>query len=260
MKTCSKCKTEKSIDKFYKNVCQKDGYDNWCKECKNILNKKYFSKNKQQQKTYAQRWRIRNRIKYNNAIRRYRKNNLPRIKIIAKRSYDKNGKQYYIKNQERLRKYHKAWNDKNRCSRLETHKKYYKKNRLKRISDQINRARIKYNNDPLFKIKIRVSSSIRDAVRRNRGFKKSSTWDKLPYTPQQLKEHLEKLWQPWMDWANYGQASLEKRTWQIDHIIPQSELPFDSLDHPNFLKCWSLDNLRPLESIANIMKGNRCEK
>jgi len=79
----------------------------------------------------------------------------------------------------------------------------------------------------------------------------------LPYTLEQLKLHLEELFEPWMTWDNHGPASLTKRTWQIDHIIPQSLLPFDSFTHPNFLKCWSLENLRPLEARENLRKGNK---
>jgi hypothetical protein len=36
--------------------------------------------------------------------------------------------------------------------------------------------------------------------------------------------------------------------WQLDHIIPQSDLPYTSMDDENFKKCWSLDNLRALSS------------
>jgi len=43
----------------------------------------------------------------------------------------------------------------------------------------------------------------------------------------------------------------------IDHIIPQSKLRYDSLDHPNFQKCWALENLRPICSIENIRKSNK---
>ena len=40
-------------------------------------------------------------------------------------------------------------------------------------------------------------------------------------------------------------------------IYPQSKLPYDSMTHPNFLKCWALENLQPLEAKENISKGNR---
>ena len=35
-------------------------------------------------------------------------------------------------------------------------------------------------------------------------------------------------------------------TWNIDHIIPQSTLPYTSMDDEIFKKCWALENLRPL--------------
>jgi hypothetical protein len=80
---------------------------------------------------------------------------------------------------------------------------------------------------------------------------------RLPYTADELRLHIESLWEPWMNWDNYGKFDKNKKTWQIDHIIPQSKLPFDFLDHKNFLKLWALENLQPLETIANIKKGNK---
>ena len=41
-----------------------------------------------------------------------------------------------------------------------------------------------------------------------------------------------------------------------DHVYPQSKLPFDSLEHLNFQKCWALENLRPLSAAENFKKGN----
>ncbi len=49
-------------------------------------------------------------------------------------------------------------------------------------------------------------------------------------------------------------------TWQIDHIVPQSRLPYDSMDHPNFKKSWTLGNLRPLSSKDNLFKSNKLIK
>jgi 5-methylcytosine-specific restriction endonuclease McrA len=72
----------------------------------------------------------------------------------------------------------------------------------------------------------------------------------MPYTPEQLKEHLESQFEDWMTWDNYGE-------WHVDHIHPQSLLPYDSMDHPNFQKCWALENLQPLEARENIIKSNK---
>ena len=80
----------------------------------------------------------------------------------------------------------------------------------------------------------------------------------LPYTITELKEHLEKQWESWMDWDNYGgKNSNPEKTWQIDHIKPQSSFLYKSMEDPLFLECWRLDNLQPMEKIANIKKGNR---
>ena len=90
----------------------------------------------------------------------------------------------------------------------------------------------------------------------DKGYKKTKkTWNIIKYTPQQLKEHLENQWEPWMSWHNYGPASSKNKTWQIDHIIPRSN--FNFIDEKQIIKCWSLENLQPLESIKNIKKGNK---
>ena len=71
----------------------------------------------------------------------------------------------------------------------------------------------------------------------------------LPYTPQELREHLETQFDDKMSWDNYGTY------WHVDHIFPQSKMPYDSFEHPNFQKAWALSNLQPLEAIENIKKG-----
>lgn len=57
-----------------------------------------------------------------------------------------------------------------------------------------------------------------------------------------------------MSWDNYG---AKPGCWTIDHIVPQSHFCYTSLKDPQFQKCWALSNLRPLEYIANIRKGDR---
>lgn len=79
----------------------------------------------------------------------------------------------------------------------------------------------------------------------------------LPYSMMDLKLHLESLWEPWMDWSNWGGYDPNVRTWQIDHIVPQSKLPYSDFNEVNFFKCWALTNLRPLESKLNLEKGCR---
>lgn len=110
---------------------------------------------------------------------------------------------------------------------------------------------------PTEKMKHSVGVAVRSAIQRQDGFKNSSIWKVLPYNADDLKQHLESLWEPWMSWDNYGGTSNDiRKTWWVDHIVPQSALLFNSLDHPNFLECWSLKNLRPLEKKANMSKGS----
>ena len=65
----------------------------------------------------------------------------------------------------------------------------------------------------------------------------------------ELKIHLEKQFDSHMNWGNHGIY------WHIDHIIPQSVLPYISMDDENFKICWALDNLRPLEAKQNMSDG-----
>lgn len=111
--------------------------------------------------------------------------------------------------------------------------------------------------DPERRLKHRTSSSIRKAIKDNGGIKNGSIWKFLPYTSVQLKEHLESLWEPWMNWDNYGgNLNDPRKTWHIDHITPQCKFSFTSMDDEEFIECWRLNNLRPLEKIENNIK--RC--
>lgn len=39
--------------------------------------------------------------------------------------------------------------------------------------------------------------------------------------------------------------------WHIDHIIPQFNLLYTSMEDNNFKTCWALNNLRALETTQN---------
>jgi hypothetical protein len=101
-----------------------------------------------------------------------------------------------------------------------------------------------------------ISNHIRRGLKKM-GFtkKRNSKYAFLSYSKLELINHLEAQWEPWMSWDNYGPYRKDRRTWQIDHIIPQSKLKYSSMEDEEFKKCWSLDNLRPLEAMKNIKKG-----
>jgi len=85
----------------------------------------------------------------------------------------------------------------------------------------------------------------------------------LPYTIEDLKIHLELLFEPWMTWGNWGIYSAQSWknddqstwTWQIDHIMPHSIFKYLSITDKSFQRCWALENLRPLSAKQNWIDG-----
>jgi hypothetical protein len=177
---------------------------------------------------------------------------------------------------------YKEWRSKNRNKILAYKNKYYEKNHgdilarerqryilnkekeasrkreynaRQEVKDRRNEKRKKLlKTDPKYKLELNISSAIRDDLK-NRGSSKSfKKWeDCLAYNIDQLKEHLEKQFNSSMNWSNHGVY------WHIDHIRPKSWFKYESTDDEAFIKCWSLDNLQPLEAQINITKGNRYE-
>lgn len=132
-----------------------------------------------------------------------------------------------------------------------------------RIIHGLSRDKKKYKkyllSDPVRRIKHNIGNSVRKAL--NNIEKGGKTFDYLPYTPKELKEHLESQFEDWMNWDNYGGRNNDKRkTWHIDHIIPQNQFKYTSLEDIEFKKCWALSNLRPLEKIENMKKGCHISK
>ena len=137
------------------------------------------------------------------------------------------------------------------CRKIETHKY--------NTSDECRaKARKRRKEDVSWKMRKNISIAICNSLKKSGSSKKQhSCFDTLGYSIEELKAHLETYFEPWMNWDNWGQVSTEKRTWNIDHIYPQSKLPYDNLQHPNFKKCWALENLRPLCAIDNIRKKDK---
>lgn len=113
------------------------------------------------------------------------------------------------------------------------------------------RRKERLKNDPKLRLRRNVSMTVTQALKRQLASKNgASTFEYLPYTPLQLMEHIETQFNEHMSWDNYGSY------WDLDHIVPQAALIYDSLTHPKFAKCWALNNLRPLEKYKNRSKGS----
>lgn len=239
------CGLVKNLSEFSPNyVSKKTGKITFRSECKSCISKKsleYYSNNKEKCNALkkTEKGRATGRIYYhNNKEKRKESSDKTRAKnkdkIILRRKIS--GQK--PKNKEKKRIYFREWQKKLRNSK---------------------------ERGPSIKLRDTISKFIRQGLKNQNKYKSESILCKINYTINELKLHIESQWESWMNWDNYGKVSLNKKTWQLDHIIPQSMLIYDSMDHINFLKCWSLTNLRPLESMENIKKSDhiheelRCE-
>ena len=110
--------------------------------------------------------------------------------------------------------------------------------------------REKRQNDPAYRLRCCVHALVMEPLIKRQGRTKGGKiFALLSYTPKDLREHLEKKFTEGMTWENHGE-------WHLDHITPQSALPYTDLEHPNFKKAWALENLQPLWAKENCSKGS----
>ncbi len=230
-------------------LCKKHNIDfetRECLLCKKEYNKKYYEDNAakiiKKAKEYSKTYYLDNKNDITIRHKKYVENNKDSIK---KYSVEYN-KIYYQENKEEISKRQKS--NKSHLNKLKS-----------------NWASSKRKNDPAFKLRADMSSAISRMLKLNISSKNgNSVLDFLPYSFEQLKEHLEKLFESWMTWNNQGKYNSNNWndidqttwTWQLDHIIPQSDLPYLSMTDGNFQKCWALDNLRPLSAKQNLIDGS----
>lgn len=187
---------------------------------------------------------------------------MPRCKECER----KRSAKYRAKNGQQLRERHRKFYRQNREERLEKAKDYYENNKekvsaYKKEHYQKNKAKIIAKNsrrtterrreDPHLRLAHSVSTAVYSALKSQEATKSSPTFSALPYGLQDLVEHLEKQFDEQMCWDNYGSY------WHVDHIYPQSLLPYESFEDENFRKCWALENLQPLEAKENLRKSNK---
>jgi hypothetical protein len=147
-----------------------------------------------------------------------------------------------VRRAETKKLYMKQWKPANRQHIRDLNNTYLKKRR---------------KTDIVFKLRERIRNEIYSALSGGKAGKSHLKY--VDWTHAELKVHLESLWEPWMNWDNWGiynPATFDSNpTWQIDHIIPRCQLPYISMEDNNFKKCWALNNLRPISSKQNIMNS-----
>ena len=264
IKICKECGIGKELSEFRSKVRNgKVYYENICKRC---------SYDRQNEKRRSEHFKKLQREKY--AVNKEEINAKRRAKYVV------HPREKTVTDEERLAKI-KEWNKNNPDKRKEYVRRYHESHIMeereyrKLNADKINKRVTKYNSknrkrinayyrerrkNPIIRLRHGVSCLVRFYIK---GVKSGSVLDFLPYSIEDLRKHLENQFEDWMTWDNWGKYNSKTWDdnnqstwiWQIDHIIPQSSLPYFSMQDDNFKKCWSLDNLRPLSAKENIIDG-----
>jgi len=264
-KTCSVCDQELTRDHFHKSKKGKYGITSTCKVCRAKKDRIRHGSIKvckgRHLNTETHKWCSACDDVLPNDCFYKRKNNKSGLSSYCKEC---DRKRYYatkakpledLKNKgRRLNTETHKWCPS--CSRLFLREGNFQKNKTSadglrsECKSCLNKREIaRRNKNPTYKLRTNISRSIRGML--NGKQKSASCLTYLPYSLQQLREHIENKFDDKMSWENYGSY------WDLDHVYPHSKLPYDSMEHPNFQKCWALKNLQPLEKMENIRKSNK---
>jgi hypothetical protein len=192
-----------------------------CKEKEKENNAEWYQNNKEQKKKTSAEW--------------YQNN---------KEHANKVSKEWYQNNKEHAAKVSKEWRLKNKEKDKNDQAKWRLENKEWRRNYENNR----YKTDINFRLTKLCRGRIRKIIK---GENKSvSTMELIGCTPDELRQHLESKFEPWMNWENQGLGG-----WDVEHIIPMSK--FNLICPVQQHACCHWSNLQPMEHIANIKKGNK---
>lgn len=221
--------------------------------------KRYKKNHRARMLAYGIAWRARKRKEFYKAnkelidekreIKKQRK--VEREKERAQRAKNKALRilQRPLKLEERKRKAaEKSKALKNCPKRIAYLKRYRAANKLRRRSyfkeyDKKRRAR-----DIEYKLQRTLRQRTRTALKR---FNVDKTFQKplvfLGCSVAELRQHIEKQFEPWMTWENHGQYG-----WHIDHIKPLAA--FELSDPKQFAAASHYTNLQPMHWKKNLSK------
>lgn len=225
-KFCSKsCSNSyNNINQRYKKIILTDGDTKICKVCGEEKKTTEFHKRKNSVDGF------RNDCKF--CLNKRNMNN-PNRKL--------NKKKYYSSNKEEIKKKNKIWYNENKDLVKESKRKYQESN--KEIRNQY--LKVRYDNDPIYKLTILCRGIISKAFNRKGWKKESNTQQLIGCSFEELKVYLENLFTDGMTWENQGD-------WHIDHKVPLSWAESED----ELLKLFHFSNLQPLWAEENLSKKN----
>ena len=238
MKYCYKCKVTVETTNFYKNKSNKDGLDKLCKTCRTVVKKEYRLKPeaKEKERQNHKLWVKNNTALVTESARLYRERNKEHIR--------KQRKEYRACEKHKQRDYNK-------------NKEWRKKNRLKLRAQETERIR----NNPELRMRRSIRSRANRAIKRHIKYQNTpaklagSAWTDKGCTNSEYVHHIQSLWEPWMNWNNYGNG---EHQWNVDHIIPLKA--FDLSKKEDFRAANHFSNTRPIHARKNFKKGSKIEQ
>lgn len=115
--------------------------------------------------------------------------------------------------------------------------------------------------NPLFRFRCNLRTRMYLGLRRIGQKKRARTIPLLGCSFEELRQHIESQFEPWMKWDNYGNHSGYAKSinvsWDIDHKIPlASAAAIEEIE-----KLFHYSNLRPMCSFTNrVIKRDRLEE
>lgn len=155
-------------------------------------------------------------------------------------------REWYDKNRRRPRK---ILSEEERTERRRaSFRKYGKANRRKQRAHYHHRMKTQ----PEFRLKLAVRAYLYSHLGRKRKADGSRFRKLIGCTAAELKAHIERQFEPWMNWGLYG---LGEGKFVIDHIRPIAS--FNLLDEAQLMLCFHFTNLRPLAWRENMLKSDK---
>lgn len=124
----------------------------------------------------------------------------------------------------------------------------YRKNNPEKMRELSRRAREKFSEIDLLKVRLRAR--VYQAVKKARTTKSGKTFDLIGCTAEFARGYIEAQFKPGMTWANHGMHG-----WHIDHKIPCAH--FDLTDPTQQRACFHFSNLQPLWALDNLLKSDK---
>jgi len=208
------------------------------KKSRKEYKKEYNLKNKEKISEYTKEYNFKNKERIKERKKEWRLKNVERIKRTTKK--------YYLKNIEHIKKKNKEWHLKNPREFPQDQKEYLSRPEIK--EKRQNRMRNRYKTDINFRLTDLCRRRLRHALKGNS--KTASTIELIGCTIEELRQHIESKFEPWMNWENQGLGG-----WDIEHI--KACFHFNMSDPKQQRACFNWSNLQPMEHIANIKKGTR---